>query len=59
LGLNELELPLIGLGFANNREEIQDMINKIDVNGNGKIEFDEFLQIIKNNGSEEGNEGLR
>ena len=35
------------------------MINKIDVNGNGKIEFDEFLQIIKNNGSEEGNEGLR
>ena len=59
MGLNELELPLIGLGFANNREEIQDMINKIDVNGNGKIEFDEFLQIIKNNGSEEGNEGLR
>ena len=28
------------------KEEIQDMINEIDCNGDGVIDFDEFLSIM-------------
>jgi Ca2+-binding EF-hand superfamily protein len=42
-----LEDPLIGLGFAENREEVQDMIDHVDSDKSGQIEFEEFLSIIK------------
>jgi Ca2+-binding EF-hand superfamily protein len=48
-----LEEPLIGLGFADTREEVMDMINSVDDDGSGMIEFPEFLGIIKNS---DGNE---
>jgi Ca2+-binding EF-hand superfamily protein len=48
IGIDELENPLIGLGFADTREEIQEMIDEVDEDGSGMIEFDEFLLIIKN-----------
>jgi Ca2+-binding EF-hand superfamily protein len=38
-----LESPLIGLGIADTREEIEQMIIEVDEDGSGKIEFDEFL----------------
>ena len=50
IGLEELEVPLIGLGFAENREEVKDIMNTVDEDGNGDIEFPEFLSIIKNSG---------
>ena len=35
IGIDELEEPLIGLGFADTREEIIDMINQVDDDGSG------------------------
>ena len=53
IGIEELEDPLIGLGFADTREEVQEMIDAVDDDGSGMIEFPEFLGIIKNS---DGNE---
>jgi Ca2+-binding EF-hand superfamily protein len=49
IGIEELEEPLIGLGLAGNRDEVQEMIDEVDEDGSGMIEFDEFLLIIKSN----------
>lgn len=48
IGIEELEDPLIGLGFADNTSQVQDMVDLVDEDGSGKIEFGEFLSIIKN-----------
>jgi hypothetical protein len=47
IGIDELEEPLIGLGLADNRAEVEKMIYSVDEDGSGEIEFEEFLQIIK------------
>lgn len=47
IGIDELEGPLIGLGFVDTREEIEEMIDKIDDDGSGEIEFNEFLVLLK------------
>ena len=46
IGIDELEEPLIGLGFAQTREEVTRMIDQVDEDGSGEIEFAEFLKII-------------
>ena len=51
IGIDELEIPLIGLGFADSREEVEDIVNEVDEDGSGMIEFDEFLLIIRNSDS--------
>ncbi len=38
---------MIGLGFAENRDEVQEMIDHVDSDKSGQIEFEEFLSIIK------------
>ena len=43
IGIDELEEPLIGLGFASTRQEVLDMINLVDEDQSGQIEFGEFL----------------
>ena len=48
VGIDELETPLIGLGFADSRDEVQAMVDLVDEDGSGQIEFIEFLQIIQN-----------
>lgn len=48
-----MEEPLIGLGFADNRDEVQEMIDAVDEDGSGMIEFPEFLSIIKNSDGSE------
>ena len=53
IGIDELEEPLIGLGFADTREEVLDMIMSVDDDGSGMIEFPEFLEIIKNSDANE------
>ena len=35
VGINELENPLIGLGFAESRDEVLDMIQEVDEDGSG------------------------
>ena len=47
ISAEELEEPLISLGFAENREDVQTLINTIDKSGNGEVELDEFLTVIK------------
>ena len=46
ISVDELEEPLIGLGLAQTREDVQEMIDAVDDDGSGEIEFEEFLQII-------------
>ena len=45
--IDELEEPLIGLGLAENRFEVERMISKADIDASGYIDFDEFLLILK------------
>ena len=53
IGIDELEEPLIGLGFADTREDVLRMIEDVDEDGSGQIEFEEFLEIIKNSDTNE------
>ena len=53
IGIEELEDPLIGLGFADSRDEVQEMVDAVDEDGSGMIEFPEFLSIIKNSDGSE------
>jgi Ca2+-binding EF-hand superfamily protein len=53
IGIDELEEPLIGLGFADTREDVLKMIEDVDEDGSGQIEFGEFLEIIKNSDTNE------
>lgn len=48
IGVEQLEDPLVGLGFADTRDDVQEMVDLVDEDGSGKIEFGEFLSIIKN-----------
>ena len=45
IGADELEDPFIALGLVNSREQVEQIVNEIDDDGN--IEFDEFLEIVK------------
>eukprot|EP00347_Sterkiella_histriomuscorum_P024229 403331863 len=47
IGLEELEQPLISLGLCKTREEVQHIMDSVDEDKSGQIEFDEFLTIIK------------
>ena len=53
IGIDELEEPLVGLGFADGRQDVLDMISDVDEDGSGQIEFEEFLLIIKNSDTNE------
>lgn len=47
IGIEELEDPLIALGFVQSREEVQKLVEMVDEDGTGEIEFDEFLLIMR------------
>ena len=48
IGVDELEDPLIALGLVDNRQQVQHIVQMVDEDGSKMIEFDEFLDIIKN-----------
>ena len=50
IGWQELKEPLIGLGLTDSVEQILEMIELVDEDRSGLIEFQEFLQIIRNGG---------
>lgn len=50
IGWQELKEPLIGLGLTDSVEQILEMIELVDEDRSGLIEFPEFLQIIRNGG---------
>lgn len=47
IGCSELEEPLIALGLAENRQQVEEMVRSVDFDGSGEIEFEEFLTIVK------------
>jgi Ca2+-binding EF-hand superfamily protein len=47
IGIEELEEPLITLGIAKGKNEVKKIMDEIDEDGSGEIEFGEFLQILK------------
>ena len=55
IGFKELEEPLIALGIAENRQQVEDMVKNVDSDRSGKIEFEEFLSILK---GKNGNESM-
>ena len=48
MGVDEIKVPLIGLGLVDSVEEVDRMLSLVDEDGSGQIEFDEFLDIILN-----------
>lgn len=46
IGVEELEDPLIALGLVQDRQQVEDIINRVDDDKTGEIEFEEFLKII-------------
>lgn len=47
IGFDEIKVPLIGLGLVDTVEQVRDLIEQVDEDGSGEIEFNEFLQIIR------------
>lgn len=47
IGVDELLEPLIALGLADNRAQVQSLFDLVDSDKSGKIEFEEFLAILK------------
>jgi Ca2+-binding EF-hand superfamily protein len=47
LGIAQLEEPLISLGLAESRDQVQQIIDIVDKDGSRQIEFDEFMEILK------------
>lgn len=48
--MDSMEIMLISLGLANTREEVKIMVSKIDKNGNGELDFEEYLQVLMGGG---------
>ena len=46
IGVEELEDPLIALGLVQDRQQVMEIIDKVDDDKTGEIEFQEFLKII-------------
>jgi len=44
IGVDEMEIPLVSLGIAGNREQVEDIILSVD--DDGEISFEEFLNIL-------------
>merc|ERR1719191_1112486 len=46
VGLSELEEMLISLGLADTRQDVQDVIAKLDGDETGELDFEEYLRIV-------------
>jgi hypothetical protein len=51
--------PLIGLGFVDTIDEVKHLIELVDDDGSGCIEFNEFLAIIKSNDAGEQTKAIK
>jgi len=47
IGAEEIEETLISLGLAKSKEDVTATVKELDVDGNGELDFDEFLQMLK------------
>ncbi|KAL3667510.1 hypothetical protein V7S43_007730 [Phytophthora oleae] len=46
VGLDELEDPLVSVGLAGSRDDVQHLIEEVDVNGTGGVTFEAFLNLL-------------
>ncbi|TYZ62509.1 hypothetical protein PybrP1_008719 [[Pythium] brassicae (nom. inval.)] len=46
VGLNELEDPLVSVGLARSRDDVQKLIDEVDEDGTGEVTFNEFLHLM-------------
>ena len=46
IGIDEIKVPLIGLGLVDSIEEVEDLMRLVDEDGSGLIEFEEFLSYL-------------
>ncbi|POM73125.1 Caltractin [Phytophthora palmivora] len=46
VGLDELEDPLVSVGLATSRDDVQHLIEEVDVNGTGSVTFEAFLNML-------------
>ena len=53
IGAEELVEPLIALGLADSMDQVNKMVQDVDTDGSGEIEFPEFLALLKGGGSSE------
>lgn len=53
IGYKELEEPLLALGLAETRQQVKEMVDVVDRDGSGQIEFEEFLSILKGSSGNE------
>lgn len=56
ISTKELETIMNALGQSPTEAELQDIINEVDVNGSGKIELAEFLDIMARQMKDSGTE---
>jgi EF hand. len=50
--------PLISLGIAESIEEVKRIVDSVDDDGSGQIEFKEFLKIIGSQDNMSGQSGI-
>lgn len=43
---DELEEPLVSMGFASSAREVRRMVSEVDEDGSGEIDFDEFFKMM-------------
>jgi Ca2+-binding EF-hand superfamily protein len=48
IGIDELEELMLSIGLFETREEVKALVELVDEDKTGKIEFDEFLSMIQN-----------
>ena len=58
LDVDELYEPLLALGLVDSRDQVQDLVTKVDNDKSGIIEFEEFLNVIRNARDKEGENTL-
>lgn len=46
VGLDELEDPLVSVGLARSRDDVQKLIDEVDKDGKGEVTFDQFLHLM-------------
>ncbi|XP_051912576.1 uncharacterized calcium-binding protein B0563.7-like [Hippocampus zosterae] len=51
IGAKELEELLISMGLAENAVQVRRLIETVDEDRSGRIEFDEFMEMIKSEGN--------
>ena len=44
--VDELKVPLIGLGLVDSVEEVENLLRLVDIDQSGEIEFNEFVRVI-------------